>query len=737
MLKPERRYLWSQWRRLHRLEKKRLLSSWTVRAALLFLLILPLAGLLWYQPATDLTAASLAIANPHLAAGLGGAVVWMVLTLLELQRMQKQQMESLTNAAVSPVLLQTVKTAALLRTALGAGALLLLVWLPWTVMQMQPFSLVLYLLSGLILLLPCWILGILLAAGCYQLTQRLEISLLLCTAAIGFSLSTWVSPQYALRWLNPLVPVMSDYFSNRPALVLAVYSRVCWFLLLGGFWLLTLLTVRCYQLGPLQSFHCHCQTRRTVPLAAALLLSLGLVGIVQEPYVDNSPLEPVFAEAEAPEAVYLQHSELEVELDGVLGRLQGKAVYTLHNRGTEETLCSFQINPGYTIQSMTRNGQPWEFIDLHDDTDNDKTVQFLLPAGENQKLTVQYGGSPKIWSILRDTLMGMDISGQYVELSNSKLGPRFYLQRTEDDETVFRFTLPAQLTPVTNSPHLTLLREKGGKKQWQSVSQDARINLYAADYTMEPIEEAGMHIHFYYSSQQQQMMEQLDALEQIGYAFRYCAQRYGALPFDAVNPLQLVEESAYAMGGGAFGNFSVMGETIFSPQNLSNVDLGASGAEVLAHEIVHQWWGLSWMFWEDGGPWSSEGLTCYTTYRMMKAQYGQAYARQHYVEQWKVQVQQLQRSYYYRHPEILSQLPEAYQAAIRAQQESAQRYAVMPLLLLQADQALGGEAQMDAVLAKLFANGGAEVPGYLSWQDFLAVSGLTEEDFDLEQAVLL
>ena len=255
MLKPERRYLWSQWRLLHRLEKKRLLSSWTVRAALLFLLILPLAGLLWYQPATDLTAASLAIANPHLAAGLGGAVVWMVLTLLELQRMQKQQMESLTNAAVSPVLLQTVKTAALLRTALGAGALLLLVWLPWTVVQMQPFSLVLYLLSGLILLLPCWILSILLAAGCYQLTQRLEISLLLCAAAIGFSLSTWVSPQYALRWLNPLVPVMSDYFSNRPALVLAVYSRVCWFLLLGGFWLLTLLTVRCYQLGPLQSLH--------------------------------------------------------------------------------------------------------------------------------------------------------------------------------------------------------------------------------------------------------------------------------------------------------------------------------------------------------------------------------------------------------------------------------------------------------------------------------------------------
>lgn len=44
---------------------------------------------------------------------------------------------------------------------------------------------------------------------------------------------------------------------------------------------------------------------------------------------------------------------------------------------------------------------------------------------------------------------------------------------------------------------------------------------------------------------------------------------------------------------------------------------------------------------------------------------------------------------------------------------------------------------MDAVLSQLFANGGQQMPGYLAWQDFLQVSGLTEEAFDLDQAVLL
>ena len=85
----------------------------------------------------------------------------------------------------------------------------------------------------------------------------------------------------------------------------------------------------------------------------------------------------------------------------------------------------------------------------------------------------------------------------------------------------------------------------------------------------------------------------------------------------------------------------------------------------------------------------------------------------------------------------MEQLPEAYRANLIAEQESISRYAVMPLLLLQAEQLLGGEEAMDAVLSQLFANGGQQMPGYLTWQDFLQVSGLTEEVFDLDQAILL
>ena len=60
----------------------------------------------------------------------------------------------------------------------------------------------------------------------------------------------------------------------------------------------------------------------------------------------------------------------------------------------------------------------------------------------------------------------------------------------------------------------------------------------------------------------------------------------------------------------------------------------------MAHEIVHQWWGLGNMFASESytDVWSAEGLTVYTTYRMMKEQYGEAYAKQNYVDVWQKQV---------------------------------------------------------------------------------------------------
>ena len=54
--------------------------------------------------------------------------------------------------------------------------------------------------------------------------------------------------------------------------------------------------------------------------------------------------------------------------------------------------------------------------------------------------------------------------------------------------------------------------------------------------------------------------------------------------------------------------------------------------QVMIHELVHQWWGLGNMFdaSDESSLWSAEGLTVYTTYRIVKERYGPSYAQEHY-----------------------------------------------------------------------------------------------------------
>lgn len=123
----ETKQLWRKRWRLYRLEKKRLRAQKWVRLGALVCLCMPVLGLYWYQPATDLTATSLYLANPQLAAGLGGALVWVALTLLELDRMQRQHMEPLTEAALSLTELQVTKNSGVAANSVAGLAVVIAV----------------------------------------------------------------------------------------------------------------------------------------------------------------------------------------------------------------------------------------------------------------------------------------------------------------------------------------------------------------------------------------------------------------------------------------------------------------------------------------------------------------------------------------------------------------------------------------------------------------------------------
>ncbi len=133
--------------------------------------------------------------------------------------------------------------------------------------------------------------------------------------------------------------------------------------------------------------------------------------------------------------------------------------------------------------------------------------------------------------------------------------------------------------------------------------------------------------------------------------------------------------------------------------------------------------------------WSSEGLTVYTTYRMMKEKYNEAYVKQFYIDQWLNSLAALRNNYFLRNPDMQSMLPDKYLLNLQQLVFDATIYNKMPLQILKAEQLIG-EAKMDEVLAGLFENGGTEMPPYVTWQDFLDACNLSEEELTLDQAFI-
>ena len=241
-----------------------------------------------------------------------------------------------------------------------------------------------------------------------------------------------------------------------------------------------------------------------------------------------------------------------------------------------------------------------------------------------------------------------------------------------------------------------------------------------------------MTIEFYYGRKHQTVMEAAGAVDAVKAVVDYCTEHYGPLSYGTGETLKLIQ-SRVAGGGYAVDGASLLNESDFTADNLSDTDKGTVPGEVFIHELVHQWWGLGNMFdvADETSPWSSEGLTVYTTYRIVKELYGEDYAQKHYVDQWQQEVDDYFLNFYVRRPEYLEKLPEAERLNIAGSLSGVRHYSEMPLKILKAEQLVGGEEAMDQILHDLFNREIDYTYPYLTYQDFLDACGLTEEELDL------
>ena len=718
-------------------ELARLLRGRLTWLAAALTVLSPLAGLTVYRSASADTMQSLYVANPALAGGVLGGLFFALLTLCDCARTSRCRVEVLCDAAVSPLTAALARLMALLGTAALTLALTLLTWLPWTAHTVGAvFDGGDYLLAYLILMGLALPLCILLAGAAWQFTRRFDLSLVLVAALAALSLTIW-RDNWQLCWLNPCVWALSDDFSNFRILRSAAYMRLTWLAGLAGVWTLSYLCIRQYGKGALGSL-ARSIRRAYRPVIAVTLLACSGTAYAAQPMVDNSnPDQTAMTFFEIPylDGVICTGRSAQVFPDVSAGTVRGKASYSFENSSGQEQKVALGVTPGYTISNVRANGETVPFSVGDYQEFNEVLLEVTLPAEAQIELTMEYGGFPREDQNLSDSQGSTEISGTYLQLENAALSPRLLNVLPDENyyPTEMEITLPNAMTaiPFGSSRAEVVAEHEDGTKTWRWEDIGTGGILYAGDYVREDIQAGGMTIELYYGRKHQDIMTQANAADAVRDVVEYCAAHYGTLSFGSGETLKLIQ-SRIAGGGYAAGGASLLDESDFTAANLNRAEKGSGDSEVMIHELVHQWWGLGNMFDipEPDSPWSAEGLTVYTTYRIVKELYGEEYARTHYIDQWQ-QEDDYYLNFYVRHPEYLEMLPEAERLRISNSLSGMRQYSEMPLKLLKAEQLVGGEDAMDQILYDLFNREIDPMYPYLTYDEFLSACGLTEEDLNL------
>ena len=722
--------------RLFPLELRRLLQSRLTWLIMALTVLSPMLGLVLYKPATSTTMLSMYLANPAITGGVAGAILFGLLAIFGLDRARRSRVDILTDAVVSPLTTALTRLLALLTAAVLTAGLTMLVWLPISAGLIgSVFTGANYVLAYLLFMGLALPLGILASAAAYQFTRRADLSIVLFIAFCALSLTVWAD-DWQLCWLNPCVWALSDDFSNFRVFRSVAWMRLAWLTALAGVWTVSYLCIRQYGKGIFGSL---ARSVRRVyrPAVALALLACSGTAYAAQPFIDNSnPDLTVMSFYEIPyaEGVTFVRRTAQVFPDTDAGTVTGRASYQFQNTSGQEQSISFGINPGYTISNVKANGVGVPFTVSGYQEYNEALLEVTIPAEEEVELTMEYGGFPQ--ESMPTMQGGKELSSEYLCLENSALSPRVMnvLPGEAGYPTTIEITLPASMIaiPFSSSEAEVISENTDGTRTWRYEANSAGGILYAGDYICEQIEAGGMTIEFYYGRKHQAVMAEAGAVDAVKAVVDYCTEHYGKLSYGTGDTLKLIQ-SRVAGGGYAVDGASLLDEADFTAANLGDVQKGGGAGEVMIHELVHQWWGLGNMFdtVDSTSPWSAEGLTVYTTYRIVKELYGEDYAREHYVDQWQQAVDDYYLNYYVRHPEYLEMLPENEQLAISNSLSQVRQYNAMPLKILKAEQLVGGEDAMDQILHDLFNRELDPMYPYLTYQEFLDACHLTEEDLNL------
>lgn len=724
---------------LYRVELRRLLLTkfiWLISA---LCLCSPILGYTVYKPVTAEAMSGLYIGNPVLAGTAAGAVLWAVIAVFEADRQRRSGTDILADSAAPPTAHSAAKTAALMTISAAVTLLCALLYIPFTAAKLEYlFDASFYFMNFCVFMLPTWWISILFADGLYRISRRVELSAVMYAALAYMSYSRFAERNWFMQWLNPTIGTYSDGFPDIWFLRLGAYTRLVWLCIAAGAWAFSLICTRKYQKGLGGSF-VRGLKKAYLPVSAAAFVAAGTVLWNVQPFVGHGgeeydlENEYEYMDYQRRYAMPVTTADISLKFNTVWGTLSGRAEYQLTETAKGENV--LRLNAGYKIKKMTYGGEPVQFRTVKKDINGQYETYFELPDKYGEKLIIEYGGFPTI-AQCRMLMISESIGSNYIRLKDSDFSPRLgnYIANSANLEV----TLPDDLTPFIHMEHeqLTNFTDNGdGTRTYRTTFVGNLIyDFIAGSYVTDKFSSDDYDFNLIYGDIYRSVVEEYDVRQAICDVFDYCTKHYGKPIYIDSGSFTLFQMSAITGGGYAGAGMSTWLEDVISPSTLSDRYKGTNATEIFLHEMIHQWWGGVGMWCDDSdGVWSAEGLTVYSTYRLVKEKYGEMYAKQYYVDVWTREVEEQNRNFYNRHPEYLEKLPERYREHLRATNKTVNQYRRMPLMILKAEELVGGEEKMDEILRNMLTDSNKKGEQYaVTYKEFLDYCGLTEEDLRLD-----
>ena len=734
-----------------KVELKRLLQQKTTWIVFLITILSPLLGILFYHPIASFSETAYSnsinstwIGNPSIAAAVVGSITFGIMSIYEHSRIKRKRIEMLIQSIGSLRTYGNIRTFVIGLFGIFTSITTMILWYPYLRMKVgNVFSLYNYYSCFILITTGAIIFAVLAASTFYHLTQRMDASLALFTVFVMYSLTlctnAWLKP-----WIFPSISYIHDDFGNYRLYMSIAYNRLFWLLVLLAAYHFSSLCIRIYQYNVLRSIVRNLK-HIFYPVVAILCMVAGVYTYMKQPFLDHSDVKsemfffPEYEEYQ--DGLSYDFVKLNMKPNVNNGTYYCEAEYAITNTtGSEQTLY-VMVNSGYHFQSVKANGVELSSHEMKEHRMARKVITVKIPNEPKINLTIQSGGFPQEWCALSEPQGEDEISNKSVMISNENALPILLncIPNYDMDSMLDAIVdLPKGMTPVVfGSASVKKIGEKKDTFTWSIENSHPNIQLFATDYTCEKIEASGLNVDFYYSQNHKAVLEKYHSKDAIKQTIEYCMKQYGPLDYLRSNQLKLI--TIGIIGGGYAGDStSVFSEDTFGEKNLSDQSKGVGGSEVLTHEIVHQWWGLSCGFDEDDNGWSSEGLTVYTTYRIMKDLYGEDYVNENYIKKWKQSVHDYFDQFYVRNPKYLEMLPEKYQSQIVNSASEMLKYCKMPLMIHKAEQLVGGEEKFDEILYGIMNREiNSEEDYYISFDYFVKACGLTPEDLELNKEDLI